>query len=233
MKMRYQVLLLLAFGVLFAIFAFNRPTKSDEWAAWVQAWGSIAAICAAIWIAYDQHEKAQEQRKSMEADELRTFLAGVREELYVNWTVYMGQVGGRVLQSPAGQAIELVWPVPDNPFKFYGATVGMIGRLPDSDLRKSIIVTYVVAGGLLHTWRMHNELHDQRDRERRMVLESGGLRESERWRELNAQLQEYSGQLYDHQDQANSSIETTIEKIDAYLKSDESCGKSGPEVSSA
>jgi len=219
MKKGYQVALLLAFGGLFAAFAFNPPKQSADWASWVQAWGSIAAICAAIWVAHDQHEKSETRHARAEKDEVRNFLSGVREELQVNWAVYMQQVGVHVNEFRKGEAIELTWPVPDNPFKVYAATVHVIGRLPDANLRKSIIVTYVVAGGLLHTWRMHNELRSRRDLEKKTILVIGGERESLAWVELNAALTEYSDQLFEHQAKAAWMIELTIEEIDAYLGS--------------
>lgn len=36
-------------GVMLTIFALNWPASGTEWAAWVQAFGSIGAIIAAIY----------------------------------------------------------------------------------------------------------------------------------------------------------------------------------------
>lgn len=196
------------------------PTAEGQtWAAWVQAVGSVLAILAAIWVAYDQHEKSDRRQARAERDEVRNFLSGVREELEVNWNVYMEQVGQHVIASPPERAIELTWPVPDNPFKVYAATAGSIGRLPDPAIRKSIIVTYVVAGGLLHTWRMHNELRDRRDSEEKIVRKDMGQRRANDWMALEGMLREYSRQLAKHQDKAGSKIKETIAQIDAYLAS--------------
>lgn len=64
MKKKYEVALLLLFGCLVAAFAFNLPNESAEWAAWVQAFGSIAAIIGAVGIAAHQ---AKENRKQLDA----------------------------------------------------------------------------------------------------------------------------------------------------------------------
>lgn len=46
-------------GYFTASFAKHPPTESGEWAAWVQAVGSIGAILAAIWVASNGDRKAQ------------------------------------------------------------------------------------------------------------------------------------------------------------------------------
>lgn len=45
--------------VLIVIFAMNYPRSSTEWAAWVQAFGSVGAIFAAIAIASHQERKRE------------------------------------------------------------------------------------------------------------------------------------------------------------------------------
>ncbi|WP_343718975.1 hypothetical protein [Achromobacter dolens] len=57
----YQVLLLLFFLGFCSVLATHWPTSSGEWASWVQALGSIAAIGVAIWIPYDQAVKRSDE----------------------------------------------------------------------------------------------------------------------------------------------------------------------------
>lgn len=54
MRKRYQVLLALLFLGFCTVLFNNWPKGSEQWASWVQAIGSIAAIGVAIWIPYDQ-----------------------------------------------------------------------------------------------------------------------------------------------------------------------------------
>jgi hypothetical protein len=218
MNKGYQVALLLAFGALFAAFAFNPPKTSGDWASWVQAWGSIAAICAAIWIAFDQHAKVREQQEQARRDEVRNFLSGIREELHINWVVYMQTVGNTVLDVKAGAAVDITWPVPENPFKVYASTVGLIGRVPDDEIRKQIVATYVVAGGLLLTWEMHNTMREARDAEAELVEQMNGARPNGTWVLLQRNLTRYSQQLILHQNSAATMISIAVAQIDAYLK---------------
>ncbi|WMD20884.1 hypothetical protein RAS12_00505 [Achromobacter seleniivolatilans] len=218
MKKGYQVALLLAFGALFAAFAFNPPKTSGDWASWVQAWGSIAAICAAIWIAYDQHAKVREQQASARHDEVRNFLFGIREELHINWVVYMQTVGDAVQAVKDNAAVDVTWPVPENPFKVYASTVGLIGRVPDDLIRKQIVATYVVAGGLMLTWKMHNTMRAARDAEAELVEEMDGTRPNGTWVVLQRDLTRYSQQLRKHQNEAEAMIGIAVDLIDTYLK---------------
>lgn len=218
MNKGYQVALLLAFGALFAAFAFNPPKSSGDWASWVQAWGSIAAICAAIWVAVDQHARTTQRQTEASRDEVRNFLSGIREELHVNWLVYMQTVGEYVRTIPPGEVVDATWPVPDNPFKVYASTVALIGHVPDDEIRKNIIATYVVAGGLLLTWEMHNSMRAARDAIAPGLHGAGGLESHVAWLAHQKSLKRYSQQLIKHQGEATAMINITVGLIDTYLQ---------------
>ncbi|WP_063580976.1 hypothetical protein [Achromobacter ruhlandii] len=218
MKKRYQVGLLFVFGVLLAVFASNPPEKSEQWASWVQAWGSLVAIGVAIWVPKDQYDKAAQLRAKDAKDEVRNFLAGVREELLVTWEVYMRQVGQAVEETGPDEAVEWTWPVPDNPFKVYAATVGMIGRVPEDQLRNAVMSTYIVASGFLLTWEMHNGLRAARDSVPKVTVAPEGYRANDVWMERHLALSTYSKQLRKHQEEASRRIGETVRQIDGFLK---------------
>lgn len=205
-------------GVAFQGWPAWPQAEGQTWAAWVQAIGSVVAILAAIWVAKDQHDKAERRRADDAKNEVRNFLFGIREELHINWVVYMQTVGDAVLACKAGTAVDLTWPVPQNPFKVYASTVGLIGRVPDDVIRKNIVATYVVAGGLLLTWEMHNNMRAERDAEAELIEEMDGARPNGNWVSLNRDLTRYSKQLVKHQNEAAAMINITVALIDSYLK---------------
>ena len=49
---------------------FMSNLSSSEWAAWVQAIGSIAAIASAVWIMNQQHKQEIQRRRTVEAHRL-------------------------------------------------------------------------------------------------------------------------------------------------------------------
>lgn len=208
----------LGVGVAFQGWPSWLQADGQALAAWVQAVGSVAAIAAAIWIAHDQHARAEKRSAKAERDEVRNFLAGIREELHTNWLVYMTNVGNAVAEAKPDAVVEWTWPVPENPFKVYSATVGMLGRVPEDELRKAIVATYIVAGGLMLTWKMHNSLREARDAEPERIGDKYEWEENGAWCELQRKLLAYSGQLKRHQGHASEMIADTITMIDSYLK---------------
>jgi len=53
-----------AAAIMLVVFAFNYPANSSEWAAWVQALGTIAAVCAAIFLSRSQGRLSREIQES-------------------------------------------------------------------------------------------------------------------------------------------------------------------------
>ncbi|MFY3433944.1 hypothetical protein ACOTI9_14955 [Achromobacter mucicolens] len=74
MRMRYRV----ALGVLLLGFCLvlvkNWPSNSNEWASWVQAIGSIAAIVAAVVISQTQQRESRQIEAGKFVDRVRTAL---------------------------------------------------------------------------------------------------------------------------------------------------------------
>lgn len=71
-------------AVLVTVFFFNFPRSSSEWAAWVQAYGSIGAVVAAIFIMKSQMDRN-------EASEIKEQKKAIRRNLVVaqRCVVYM------------------------------------------------------------------------------------------------------------------------------------------------
>lgn len=66
------------------VFIFNWPSSSVEWAAWVQAFGSIGAVVAAIFIMKHQSRAQMEERlqeKKIFLDTVTALLEGVGKRL--------------------------------------------------------------------------------------------------------------------------------------------------------
>ncbi len=78
MKKGYEVALLLAFGALFAAFAFNLPKTSGEWASWVQAVGAIGAIIAAFIVLSEQRREERRRRLRDREDQVAALAEIIR-----------------------------------------------------------------------------------------------------------------------------------------------------------
>lgn len=78
---------LTALGVvgLCIAFALHYPEKSEEWAAWMQAFGSVAAIAGAGWIARVQLRETAKREADLRAEQLRA-IATLVDQLFVTFS---------------------------------------------------------------------------------------------------------------------------------------------------
>lgn len=60
--MKHNIYAVVVFLTLAAAFAFNMPSNSGEWASWVQAVGSVAAIFGVIWLARADQRRIEDER---------------------------------------------------------------------------------------------------------------------------------------------------------------------------
>lgn len=154
----YQVLLALLFLGFCAVLAKYWPTTSEQWASWVQAIGSIAAIVAAIWISSSQHRAAKRREAQQRAEAERNYLSAARAELAVLWSMYNLRVGNQLTEHDPAELLDTIWPIDHDPFVVYNSNAQMLAEIEDDGLRALLIQTYALGRGLIATWRMHNSL---------------------------------------------------------------------------
>ncbi len=154
----YQVLLALLF-LAFCTVLFNFwPRNSEQWASWVQAVGSVAAIVAAIWIASEQHRTAEKREADQRAAANRNYLCATRAELSALWNMYILRVGDQLQAHDTSTLLDIIWPIDHDPFVVYNSNAKMLAEIDDDELRNLMIRTYAQGRGLISTWRMHNSL---------------------------------------------------------------------------
>lgn len=101
---------LTALGVigLCVAFALHYPEKSEDWAAWMQAFGSVAAIAGAGWIARGQVREAQRVENERRAAERKAAADARREQLQAI-AVFVEQLF-RTLDKTASQLQDQISP---------------------------------------------------------------------------------------------------------------------------
>lgn len=163
-------------GGLAATFFLFRPSSSPEWAAWVQAVGSVLAILVAVAVSYWQH-KAQDRRDQLrEAKDVENMLNSIHDEIEILWLGFNEKIGETLLQSEPGVPFAVTWPAPDRPFIIYEGHIDRISMVQDADIRKAIIVTYARADGLLQSFRMNNALIQKYENAKKYDMDVSGQR---------------------------------------------------------
>jgi hypothetical protein len=117
--------------------------------------GGTLSLVGALWGANEQHRKQQIATEGAEAARIRGFLGAVEAELTVIWERYELRVRPTLHAVPAGGIFNFEWPTNQDYFTVYTANAGLLGRVPDPELRRLIVRAYTFAKGILDSIAMN------------------------------------------------------------------------------
>ena len=168
---RWQIPLLVVVAVFGLGVYFRHPADSSEAvAAWVQAIGSIGAILAAVWVSNKQYRDTREleaqraaESAAKELAETVAFIQAIREEMQTVWFGYASDTRKRLLAVPDDGYLDHIYPVSTDAFTIYNGASLRVGKVPDAELRRLIVVLYAQAKGLVSSFQLHNLLIQQYD----------------------------------------------------------------------
>jgi hypothetical protein len=135
----------------------NDLSKSD-WAAWVQAIGSIGAILVAVGVARHQSESQRQLEERKERDDVAGLLRCLRSDMAVSLEQLSRGIGPMIQEMGPDSAFRIVWPISENPFPIYHGLIPKLGTIRDDKLRDQIVRAYAAAQSFIHTIRFNNEL---------------------------------------------------------------------------
>ena len=150
------VLIFMLYGLGAAIYCKGFP--SSETAGWMQAIGSFVAIGAAILVAYLQSITQDQQAAKRDKDEVEGMLDCLSCELQMirrNAAILLDE---HIIGSTQG--VEIVYPVPPEPFKIYDRFIPKLGMIKEEALRNQIVETYTYAASFVATIRQNNVMFE-------------------------------------------------------------------------
>ncbi|WP_157492433.1 hypothetical protein [Geothrix fermentans] len=103
-------------------------------------------------------EADRKKRTEVDAKIILSLLQALHDELDSVFATYQERIGARVEALPEGQPLLFYYPVINDFFTVYNANAYLIGRIENNDLRKALVQTYVLAKGMVDSFRMNNEL---------------------------------------------------------------------------
>lgn len=158
MQLHWRIFAGIAAGVVGTAFWLHPPSSSQDWAAWVQAFGASLGIGIAIWVPAMQHRRELEREHLQEKAEIRHDLQSIREELSV-MSEGMRYSVGNVFANPFPNGIfMLMWRPDVNAYVVYHSTSDRVGRIPCQNLRRGIIRTHARLRGLILSFGQNYEL---------------------------------------------------------------------------
>ena len=175
-------------------------TKIDakDWAAWVQAVGSIAAIVFAIALTWYQGEASIEREKIKEAEEVKGLLLSIRDELNVSMQMAQLMVGDQLEQTERGTGFYATFPVQEDPFNIFNSVSNRLPMIKNETLRLQIIKTYGIAKGAIGTFHQNNALVAEYESVWRAAQKSGSAAEQDDAKRVGDQVVRYGDSVRDH-----------------------------------
>lgn len=133
----------------------------EDWAAWVQAIGSIIGIFIAIWVPYKQRQQGLAADEANRREDARRICMAIHDELTMLQKLFTeGPNVAALLRLQPGEIFNLTVPevVPGERFSIYRAVVGRLTLIDDDQLRQDIIWAYETAIGLIHSGLQNNRM---------------------------------------------------------------------------
>jgi len=138
-------LAVLATLILVGVFVWKLPVKSSDWAAWMQAFGSLIAIGVAVWATLHQQRVQAEKEKRNERREQVVMMQSIAAELSNALEMFSSDLANRLEAASGMVAVEFS----SNPFPVYSALAPRISQMPTPDLSERVIAAYSHSNGLL------------------------------------------------------------------------------------
>jgi hypothetical protein len=103
-------------------------------------------------------------------------LLGIRAEIVTLWEIYSSEFGKILEELGDGQAFVYHYPLYQNYFTVYESNAPLFGQIPDDQLRKAIVTTYLKARGLIDAHLYNNHLIEKCNELQRVRDETGSAR---------------------------------------------------------
>jgi hypothetical protein len=115
--------------------------------------GSIIALVAT----YLTHRLQVNDQLQKERETIKGVLQAIHDEVETLWESYMEEAGARLETLGDGEALDIYYPITQDYFTAYRMNAIFIGRIPNADIRKQIVLTYSKARALIDGFRLNND----------------------------------------------------------------------------
>ncbi|ULH05369.1 hypothetical protein [Alcaligenes faecalis] len=205
---RMALVLAIPLGIMAWVFWGSPVTVAleDGAAAWVQAFGSIGAVVAAIYVLHKQRQDMIEREvNAIRTAEARLLMA-LKTEISIRQGQYMEKIGNLIADGSIRSIGAFEWAAPDNPFHIYTAMCKDLGLVKEDELRALVIKTYAEMEGLIYSIKT-------------MKDELAKVAEQNLWSRPHVRqcLEENYKMVEDHHALAEQLVHSLLHEIDTYL----------------
>ncbi|MGX9698135.1 hypothetical protein ACWYXK_14205 [Janthinobacterium lividum] len=187
--------------------------KASDWAAWVQAVGSVIGIALAIYVPARQNTLQRRRESQREAEEISATLKGIKSEIQALQTNLEENVGDELRKISPGTPFKTEILIRENPFVVYNAVAPRIGTISDDALRSAIIETYTAGMSFILAITCNNDLIFKSDHAAVIGAKSNLKLEQDLHAEAEGRLARYSGHVLASYTRMNEKIHDLINRI--------------------
>ena len=148
-----------------------------------------------------------------EAGLVRSLLHAIHDELEVVFERYRRHVAPQVEALQPNTPFALFFPVNNDYFTVFNGNAHLVGKIKDHDLRRSLVRTYVLAKGLVDTFRMNNHMLAELERAEELAAATGLESDERVRRERYAALCDYGALIQKDHYEALSAYEDLFRRL--------------------
>jgi hypothetical protein len=149
---------------------------------------------------------------------VRGVLMGIRAEITTLWRIYTSQFGTIFEQLNDGEALFYHYPLHQNYFSVYESNAPVFGQIPDDDVRKAIVTTYLRAHGVIDSHHCNNQMIEKYGALQRLRDETKSSRYNGQIDAELASLKEYGRFMKQNYFEMKALVRDLTQKIDAHLQ---------------
>ncbi|MBW4789170.1 hypothetical protein JQS35_11220 [Alcaligenes faecalis subsp. faecalis] len=129
-------------------------------AAWIQAFGTIGAVAAAIYVVHLGNKKARNLADDLACEQAKkdevAILSALNAELEVEWSRYL-EMGGEMLEDhDENKGFDYFWMPPNPRFPIYQSLAHRVGAVGDKGVVEDVIKAYSFFGRLIVNFEANN-----------------------------------------------------------------------------
>lgn len=148
---------------------------------------------------------------------VRGVLLGLHAEISTLWGIYSNEFGAVIEELKEGKEFTHIYPLYQNYFAVYESNASLFGQIPDDNLRKAIVTTYLRARGLIDTHLYINQLIEQQVTLRRLRDETGNINIDQQITTTSEDLRHHSKLVKANYFEMKTRVADLTEQIDRYL----------------
>jgi hypothetical protein len=148
-------------------------------------------------------------------------LLGIRAEIVTLWEIYTAEFGNILEELGDNEAFLYHYPLYQNYFTVYESNAPYFGQIPDDQLRKAIVTTYLKGRAIIDSHLYNNHLIEKYNELQRVREETGSARYNGQIDAALADLSGYSNSLKETYFEMKTLVGDLTRRIDDYVRLNE------------